>query len=101
MSWKKVADPLASVVGNKKRSAGQGFLDPLGFFIKEKEKPGAPLDLAVAPPASRTEVIGAGTDARRAAAKRRGFMSTIAAGETKSGSTYTSTAGTRSLLGIP
>jgi hypothetical protein len=101
MSWQKIADPLASVVGNKKRSTLQGFLDPLNLVFKEKKKPMAVDPGLVAPPPSRVDVIGAGTDARRAAAKRRGFMSTIAAGETKSGSTYTSTAGTRSLLGIP
>lgn len=86
-----------------------GFL--ASSLLKKKKGSASPTNAASTPAGSfapmqaptqySSDVVEAGRDVRRAAAKRKGYMATIKAGETNSNAAYTSTAGVRSLIGVP
>lgn len=68
---------------------------------KKPKAPGVGVPPPVAPMSMFSGTIQASrTDALRRAGRRRGFGSSVRAGETNSGSSYSSSAGVRSLMGL-
>jgi hypothetical protein len=76
-------------------------LKRLSTLIKKSQRAThTPPYIIPTPTFSSNDVVEAGRDARRTAAKRKGYMAAIRAGETNSNQSYQSTVGVRSLMGV-